>query len=128
MQIFLPRNTYENAEMDTDSCYFGISKPTLDECVPLELKRAFYTEISDWFPAESCPKHRNAFVDTKTTGSEWVPHNECCRKFQAYDKRTPGKFKFEFVGDGIVALCSKTYVCFGAETKLSCKGLQKNEI
>ena len=50
---------------------------------------------------------------------------DCCRAAHNYDKRTPGKFKIEFEGDGIVALCSKTYVCFGNVTKASCKGIQK---
>ena len=30
-----------------------------------------------------------------------------------YDKRTPGLFKVEWEGLGIVSLCSKTYYCFG---------------
>ena len=43
----------------------------------------------------------------------------------AYDKRTPGLFKEEYRGDGIVALCSKTYYCFGKEDTFSCKGINK---
>jgi hypothetical protein len=43
----------------------------------------------------------------------------------AYDKRTPGLFKEEYSGDGIIALCSKTYYCFGKEDKFSCKGINK---
>ena len=45
----------------------------------------------------------------------------------AFDKRTPGLFKLEYKGDGIVALCSKTYCCFGkdAQTKTSAKGISK---
>jgi hypothetical protein len=43
----------------------------------------------------------------------------------AYDKRTPGLFKTEFTGDGMIALCSKTYYCFGKEDKFSCKGINK---
>jgi hypothetical protein len=37
----------------------------------------------------------------------------------AYDKRTPGLFKTEFTADGMIALCSKTYYCFGKEDKFS---------
>ena len=43
----------------------------------------------------------------------------------AYDKRTPGLFEEEYSGDGIIALCSKTYYCFGKEDKFSCKGINK---
>ena len=44
---------------------------------------------------------------------------------QGFDKRTPGLFKVEWCGDGIVGLCSKTYYCFGATDKYSTKGLSK---
>ena len=43
----------------------------------------------------------------------------------AYDKRTPGLFKTKLTGDGMIALCSKTYFCFGAEDKFSCKGVNR---
>jgi hypothetical protein len=43
----------------------------------------------------------------------------------AYDKRTPGLLKTQFTGDGIIALFSKTYFCFGAEDKFSCKGVNR---
>jgi hypothetical protein len=32
-----------------------------------------------------------------------------CVKAHNYTKRTPGLFKLEYSGDGIIALCSKTY-------------------
>ena len=37
---------------------------------------------------------------------------DCCLKVYQYDSRTPGLFKEEFRGDGIVALNSKTYFCW----------------
>ena len=37
----------------------------------------------------------------------------------------PGLFKTEFTGDGMIALCSKTYFCFGTEDKFSCKGVNR---
>ena len=125
MQKYLPSSTYELAEMDTDSSYFGLSKGSLEECVPQHLKRDFYTNYDEWFPSPACAEHKSEFVEAKMAGCEWVP-GACCEATKAFEKRTPGKFKFEFWGDGIVALCSKTYICFGdKETKLSCKGLQK---
>ncbi len=33
----------------------------------------------------------------------------------------------EWVGDGIIGLCSKTYYCFGASDKMSCKGISKRQ-
>ena len=38
---------------------------------------------------------------------------------------TPGLFKVEWEGEGIIGLCSKTYYCFGAKDKFSCKSLNK---
>ena len=128
MQRYLPRDSYELVEMDTDSSYFALARPTLDECVPSRLEHEYYDAYDEWFPTLACPMHKQAFVDAKTTGREWVMRN-CCRNAHEYDKRTPGKFKVEFRGKGMVALCSKTYVCFGGEhgndSKLSCKGIQK---
>lgn len=42
-----------------------------------------------------------------------------------YDCRTPGLFKVEAEGNGMVALCSKTYLLTGdaVEEKLSCTGV-----
>ena len=53
-----------------------------------------------------------------------------CNWHKAYDKRTPGLFKVEWQGQGIIGLCSKTYYCFGAKDKFFCKGVNKkcNEI
>ena len=51
---------------------------------------------------------------------------------QQYDKRTPGKFKAEFIGDGMISLNSKVYHCWvnpdssGIQVqKTSCKGVQQ---
>ena len=70
--------------------------------------------------------HRQAFIDIKLSGQEWI-QAPCCQARSKYDKRTPGLFKLEWQGDGMVALCSKTYYCFGEieGDKLSCKGIQK---
>ena len=125
MQRYLPPTQYELCEMDTDSSYFGLAKPTLEECVPQHLKHEFYSNYDQWFPSLACSAHKSEFVKAKMLGEAWVPL-ECCQRTKAYEKRTPGKFKFEFDGEGCVALCSKTYVCWGdKETKISCKGLQK---
>ena len=130
MQRYLSRDNYELAEMDTDSSYFALAKPTLDECVRPQLLLPYYRHYDEWFLTLACAKHKNAFVATKATKQECVM-DECCKAAHEYDKRTPGKFKIEFQGDGIIALCSKTYICFGSQddenVKLSCKGLQKKK-
>ena len=58
----------------------------------------------------------------------WVP-GECCVNQRKHDTRTPGLFKVEFEGTGMVALNSKTYHCWGsAVEKTSSKGLSKRTI
>jgi hypothetical protein len=92
--------------MDTDSAYMALSTDTLEEVVKPHLRQKYILEKNDWFPRDDTPEHA------------------------AYDKRTPGFFKEEYRGDGIVALCSKIYYCFWKEDKFSCKGINKrtNEI
>ena len=55
---------------------------------------------------------------------------QCCEVHRLCDEKTLGLFKTEWRGDGMVALCSKTYYCQDAEGHdgLSSKGLQKNPI
>ena len=53
---------------------------------------------------------------------------DCCNCKEQYrlDRRTPGLFKEEFVGDGIIALNSKTYYCWSnSACKASTKGISK---
>ena len=59
--------------------------------------------------------------------------NEISKK--QYEKRTPGKFKLEFSGEGMICLNSKVYHIWGRDqdgkmiTKTSSKGMQKlNEL
>ena len=81
--------------------YMALSTDTLEEVVKPHLRQKYILEKNGWFPRDDTPEHA------------------------AYDKRTPGLFKEEYRGDGIVALCSKTYYCFGKEDKFSCKGINK---
>ena len=124
---FLDEKDFELVEMDTDSCYMAIAADDLESAVKPDMRPQFYEEFDQWFPALACAKHRQDFIDTKTTGKEWVP-GDCCKARSKFDKRTPGLFKTEWKGTGIVALCSKTYFCFGGvegDNKVSCKGIQK---
>ena len=103
---YLDRSDFQMCEMDTDSAYFAIAGESVESLVKPELKAEFQADICNWFPRTDTPEHK------------------------AYDKRTPGLFKTEWEGQGIIGLCSKTYFCFGAKDKFSCKGVNKkcNEI
>ena len=74
-----------------------ISGNKLEDVIRKDLKQDYEAEKDQWFPRPNSP----------------------------YDKRTPGLFKLEYEGTGIVSLCSKTYYCWGDEDKFSCKGLNK---
>ena len=98
---FIDPSDFQMCEMDTDSAYLAISGKNLDDVIKPDMKHQYLEEKHQWFPREDTAEHRS--------------HN----------KRTPGLFKVEWEGGGIVALCSKTYYCFGAKNKISCKGLNK---
>ena len=115
----------ELGQMDTDSLYAGLAGQSLEEVVRPELKEEFYREWNEWLPAEACDQHFEQFVQTKLAGCEWRGEEPCCVARKKFDKRTPGLFKKEWEGDGIVSLCSKTYYCFGTSDKYSSKGLNK---
>ncbi|RUS69038.1 hypothetical protein EGW08_023211 [Elysia chlorotica] len=121
---FLSRDDYQLCEMDTDSLYMALSTDSLEKAVRPHLLQIFYQEYPKWFPATACDSHHKQFVETRTRGEVWDPL-PCCKARASFDKRTPGLFKIEFVGDGMVALCSKTYYAFGEQNKISCKGLNK---
>lgn len=124
---FVSRSDYQLCEMDTDSLYMALSTSTLEEAVRPGLKAQFFKIYNCWFPSPSCHCHHSHFVYCKLEGKSWTPA-PCCLQRQQFDKRTPGLFKLEYTGDGIVALCSKTYYCFGTEgNKLSCKGINKRQ-
>ena len=124
---YVDRADYELCEMDTDSLYLVLSTATLEEAVRPHLRRKFFRHYHEWFPAEACDEHRPDFVRAKSQGESWEAREQCCKTRKAFDRRTPGLFKLEYKGDGIVALCSKTYCCFGADapTKTSAKGVSK---
>ena len=121
---YLDRQDYQYIEMDTDSAYIAISGKNIEELVRPHLKHDFYQEWHKWLPAEACPEHQEDFVQVKMQGDLWEP-KECCIKQKKYDKRTPGLFKIEWEGEGMVGLCSKTYFGWGNKNKCSTKGISK---
>ena len=98
---FIERTDFEFCEMDTDSAYIAISGDSLDSLIKPEMVDEYNKDKHNWFPR----------TDTEENAK--------------YDKRTPGLFKVEWEGDGMIGLCSKTYYCFGSKDKFSCKGLNK---
>ena len=116
--------------MDTDSAYMALSG-SLHSIVRPELRRTFYEEYGAWFPRPYCEEHKTLFVDTKLAeyggGNPWT-QLPCCAAVQHHDRRTPGLFKTEFEGVGMVALNSKTYCCWAADDTAKCsrKGLSKS--
>ena len=103
---------YELCECDTDSLYLAIARESVEECVKPEM-------VESW----NANKHLY-LASSDSVGTVEFDGVQVSRK--SYDKRTPGLFKEEFVGDGIACHNSKVYMCVGEnEVKTSCKGTQK---
>ena len=117
---FVGNKSFEMAEMDTDSCYFGVAAKSLRGAIKPEMLSLFDQNIFG-----NC---RDDFTgdDFNTV---WFPR-ECCQKHNKYDLRTPGLMKLEFYGTKIIGLCSKSYVAVSEEensktVKYSLKGANK---
>ena len=123
LQYYIDPSDYEMCEMDTDSLYFGISGQSIESVVKPTRRESFYRNFHKWFPSPHCEVHHEEYVKVKCENLEWK-QPDCCKQRQENDRRTPGLFKVEFEGDGCIALTSKTYFCFGADSvKLASKGL-----
>ena len=84
-------------QMDTDSNYMAISADKLEDIVRPELRTEF-----------------------EATKKQWL----------AWDKwsgRTPGLFKLEYEGSGMIVLCLKCYFVNGDKKKFSIKGMSKKQ-
>ena len=111
INTFLVNDLYQLMEMDTDSLYIAFARDTIDECVKEEFRgEKWLTEKRKWFSAEFDDKCLFKFENSITPFAQW-------------DKRTPGKFKPEFIGDGQACI---NYIIWGDKgTKASCKGTQQ---
>lgn len=103
MDKYFDRQFWQYVEMDTDSAYLALAAEDLEYLLKPEMKELYIQDKPNWFPRTDNEEHKQ------------------------YDKRTPGLFKVEWEGDGIVALNSKMYYCFGTKEKdkFSCKGINK---
>ena len=109
LKKFVPKRYFEVLESDTDSLYAAFAHESLEECVPQNMKREFYSEKIKWMPTEVCPEHRNEFIEGKVAGEKWVML-PCCEKHFKYQKRTPGLFKLEYSAKKAVCLTAKTHM------------------
>ena len=101
---YLDRADFEYCEMDMDSAYTAISGDSINDMVKPGMLEQYEADKCNWFPRKDSEEHAR------------------------YDKRTPGLFKVESEGHGIISLCSKTYYCFGnVKDKFSCKGVNKKK-
>lgn len=113
--------------MDTDSAYFAMAGD-FEKMIKPQLLSEFYSEYDKWLPPQYCDSHRALFIQTKVAGKHWEMSQNCCKASYKFHLRTPGLFKPEFSGLGIIALNSKTYFCFGEnKTKMSTKGVMKKQ-
>ncbi len=111
INTYLDNDLYQFMEMDTDSLYIAFARDTIDECVKKDLQEEWKKEKYKWFASED-EKCTFNFRGERIT-------------FKQYDKRTPGKFKLEFEGEGMGCLNSKVYIVWGEKIKCSCKGTQQ---
>jgi hypothetical protein len=131
---FVDRKNYEYCEMDTDSAYIALSGPTLESVIKPNMLDQFYEEREQWLPSDYCPTHKTDFQISQQTGQSWFktkPDSDdfCadCLTRKNFTKRSPGLFKVEWQGKGIVALCSKTFYAFGTSDKISAKAIIKHQ-
>ena len=99
--------------MDTDSLYIALAHDTIDECVKPELKSKWFEEKWNYFASED----KNTMIDFEGHSIS----------YSQWDKRTPGLFKPEFVGLGMICINSKVYIIWNDDkSKTSCKGTQQS--
>ena len=114
INTYLDNDLYQLMETDTDSLYIAFAKDSIDDCVKPHLRDEWNTEKWNWF----CSEDTETLVEFR---------GQLITKKQ-HDRRTPGKFKEEYRGIGMVCLNSKTYIIWktedGKEFKLSSKGVQ----
>lgn len=117
---FINRQDFQYCSMDTDSAYFSLSTDNFESLIQPS-KMSLYNIVKN-----SCNNHD--YVPTLNNPHIYFPRS-CCTDHTKHDKRTPGLFKLEYEGDGIVALCSKMYCVKSSNSvKFSCKGISKSGI
>ncbi len=107
VELYVPRNSFQYLEMDTDSAYMALTKESLMDFIPEAVKESWGHEPHKFFPRECCDEHKK------------------------YDRRKPGLMKQEISSaQEMICLCSKTYAVQKAsgEIKFSAKGVQSSRV
>ncbi len=107
MHRFWPKDCYELVEMDTDSLYFASSTKSLPG-----LGKQVARKRNHLFSEYRYIKRR--FLTRRTD-------------FAKHDNRTPGLYKEEWTGTGMIGLGSKVYCGMGTKLKLTCKVVNKRQ-
>ena len=118
---YISRSNYQCCEMDTDSLYIALSEDKLVDSVMPHMKKSFDTLLNG---------HCNNLVYAPSVHqSNYYLTRTCCAEHSKHDSRTPGLFKLECAGIGIISLCSKSYcVKMKSGIKFSSKGVNKNAL
>ena len=122
---YVERPLFPYCEMDTYSAYIALAGESIDGIVRADRRAHYFRHRSLWLPAECCHEHEDDYVRARIACRSCTATESCCFARKPFDKRTPGLFKVEWCGEGLIGLCSKTYYCFGAIDKYSKKGLSK---
>ena len=128
---YIDKSQFQLTEMDTDSFYLALGSKTLEQAVKPDKKIEFFKNYHLWFPRPACEAHYSQWVEMTLKDENFrAIRGQCCVNHENFEKYTPGLFKQEYKGEGIIALGSKTYLCFGGQKfgysedpKIRCKGL-----
>ena len=117
IDYYIDRADFEYCEMDTDSAYIAFSDPNILNLIKKDKLVHFKLNKEKWL------------LSTDKETKIYLKEADKNITMAAYDLRTPGKFKEEFVAVGIVALCSKMYYCWNkkGKDKHSSKGINKRQ-
>ena len=108
---YLINDLYQLMQCDTDSLYIAFARDSIDDCVKPHLREEWNTEKLKFFSSQDTSPRE--FAGKIISNAQ-------------FEKRTPGLYKAEFEGLGMLCLNSKVYHIFkGNDHKTSCKGIQK---
>ena len=125
---YLDRSDFEMVRMDTDSLYFAVSKYNPDQDNNNDDSHPLLPMVKE----ELVDEFKSRLYDH--CQDDWEPDfdihyfpRQCCTVHNLYDQKTPGLFKLENSGTGIVGLCSKTYCLqmINGQEKMAVKGVNK---
>ena len=114
---FVELSWVEVALMDTDSIYAALHGRTLRDSVKPDRLAEFDSMQLDHCSQRGRQRHPTTKMPRK-----------CCDRDEFADNRTPNLWKQEYSCEQLIALTSKTYICYNSPTqiKVSCKGINKS--